>query len=183
MQRPQRNYALLDIRVPFLPEEAPSIDLRLVGAVERPPRALIGPVIGKVTDTTAVIMLEVEEPAVVTCILTDVLTRAAFKFVQVMPARRPKAFVASGLLPERRYAIHFVGIARWNRHRGVVTTAPSDDTLSSLTMAFVQGDRPDRLGASEKNPWQLLHEQLEYPWGGPDLVVHVGSQGRFPGRL
>ena len=176
MKRPQRNYALLDIQVPFQTKDIPTLDMRLIGAVERPPRALLGPVVGRVTDTTAVIMLEVEEPAVVTCVLTDVLTRAVFKFVQVLPGRRPKAFLASGLVPERRYAVHFIGIARWNRHRGVVTTAPSSNTLSSLTMAFVHGDRPDSLGASEKNPWKLLHEQLEFPWGGPDIVVHVGAQ-------
>ena len=48
--------------------------------------------------------------------------------------------------------------------------------MTSLSIAFVQKDRPNRLGVSDPNPWHLLHEQLEYPWGGPDLVVHLGGQ-------
>ena len=176
MARPQRNYAMLDIGVPFLEQEPPSLSLRLVGAVEQPPRALLGPIVGRVTSTTAVIMLEVEMPAVITCILTDLLTRKTYKFVNTMPGRRPKAFVASGLLPERRYAIHFNGIARWNQHRGAVTTTPDDDHVTAMSIAFVQSDRPNRLGAKDMNPWHMLHEQLEYPWGGPDVVVHLGGQ-------
>ena len=53
---------------------------------------------------------------------------------------------------------------------------PTDDNLRGLNLAFVHGDRPDRLGAKDANPWQLLHEQLELPWGGPDMVVHIGAQ-------
>lgn len=176
MARPQRNYALVDIKVPFLEEESPTLSLRLIGAVEQPPRALLGPIIGRVTATTAVILLEVELPAVVTCILTDVLTRKTFKFVNTMPGRRPKAFVARGLMPERKYSIHFNGIARWNQHRGGLTTTPEDDQIKSLSMAFVQSDRPNKLGVHDPNPWHMLHEQLEYPWGGPDIVVHLGGQ-------
>ena len=176
MARPQRNYALIDIQVPFLEQESPTLSLRLIGAVEQPPRALLGPIIGRVTATTAVILLEVELPAVVTCILTDILTRKTYKFVNTMPGRRPKAFVAKGLMPERRYAIHFNGIARWNQHRGGLTTTPEDDQITSLSLAFVQADRPNRLGVHDPNPWHMLHEQLEYPWGGPDVVVHMGGQ-------
>ena len=35
----------------------------------------MGPIIGKVTSTTAVIVLEVEELAVITCVLTDMPAR------------------------------------------------------------------------------------------------------------
>ena len=58
----------------------------------------------------------------------------------------------------------------------MVTTTPLDDHISGLSVAFVQSDRPNRLGAKDINPWHMLHEQLEYPWGGPDVVIHLGGQ-------
>ncbi len=177
MDRPQRNFALLDItELNPASDKDPHLELRIVGAVERPPRALLGPVVGRVTSTSAIVLLEVEKPGLVTCVLTDVLTRKKFTFMQPLRPRRPHAFTCTGLVPERRYHIHFVGIARWNQHRGAVTTCPTDDNLRGLNLAFVHGDRPDRLGAKDANPWQLLHEQLELPWGGPDMVVHIGAQ-------
>lgn len=175
MNRPQRNYALLEAVVPF-GSSPPSVSVSLIGAIERPPRALVGPIIGKVTSTTAIIVLEVEEPAVITCVLTDILSREVYKFVQMMPARRPKAFVARDLRPERRYELYFNGIAHWNQHRGALTTLAEDHLMSEMAVVTVHGDRPDRLDPSAPNPWRLIHEQLEFPWGGPDLVLHVGAQ-------
>ena len=44
MKRPQCNYALLKITTPFT-EQAPTVEARIVGAVERPARCLLGPIL------------------------------------------------------------------------------------------------------------------------------------------
>ena len=80
--------------------------MRLIGAIERATRALVGPIIGKVTSTTAVVLLEVEDSAIVTMVMTDILSRQTFRFSQRLQGRKPKSFVAKGLRPERRYLIH-----------------------------------------------------------------------------
>ena len=125
MKRPQRNYLSLNIKVESMYEK-PEMKVRLVGAIERATRALLGPVIGKVTSTTAVVLLEVEQSAIVTMVMTDILSRQTFRFSQRLQGRKPKSFVAKGLRPERRYLIHFEGISRWLQHRGAVTTLPTD---------------------------------------------------------
>ena len=173
MKRPQRNYVTLDIKVPSI-YEVPKMNVRMVGAVEKPTRALVGPIIGKVTADSAVVLLEVDRPAICTLVMTDVLSRQVFRFPRSMPGRQPRTFVANGLRPERRYLIHFEGIARWLQHRGAVTTLPIDP--ERLTCVCVQNDRVDEMEAGDDNPWHQIYKQLQFPWGGPDLILHVGAQ-------
>jgi hypothetical protein len=173
MKRPQRNFVTLDVKVASV-YEVPKMKVRMIGAIEKPARALVGPIVGKVTSTTAVVLLEVERAAIITCVLTDVLSRQVLRFPQNMPGRRPKAFVATGLRPERRYLIHFEGISRWLQHRGAVTTLPIDP--EQLTCVCVQNDRVEELEINDENPWHRIYEQLQFPWGGPDLIVHLGAQ-------
>ena len=173
MKRPQRNYLSLNIKVESMYEK-PEMKVRLVGAIERATRALLGPVIGKVTSTTAVVLLEVEQSAIVTMVMTDILSRQTFRFSQRLQGRKPKSFVAKGLRPERRYLIHFEGISRWLQHRGAVTTLPTDP--EELTFVCVHNDRVNEMEANDENPWHRIYEQLQYPWGGPDLIIHLGGQ-------
>ena len=70
-----------------------------------PVLALLGPVIGKVSATSAVVMLEVATRGLVRCVLTDSLTLEQHAVVRVMPARRPATFVFTTLLPGRRYEV------------------------------------------------------------------------------
>ena len=83
----------------------------------------------------------------VTMVMTDILDRSVYKFIQRLPARKPKSFVARGLQPERRYEIHFSGIARWYQHRGSVTTTTLEEDANRMNFCVVHGDRPERLAA------------------------------------
>ena len=173
MKRPQRNILTLNVKVNSIYEK-PEIKVRLIGAIERATRALVGPIIGKVTSTTAVVLLEVEDSAIVTMVMTDILSRQTFRFSQRLQGRKPKSFVAKGLRPERRYLIHFEGISRWLQHRGALTTLPTDP--EDLTFVCVHNDRLNEMEANDVNPWHRIYEQLQYPWGGPDLIIHLGGQ-------
>ena len=70
-------------------------------------QVLLGPVVGKVTHDTAIVLLEVDAAAIVTCVVTGVLEKGqggdAHRFTQRQPGRRPRVFVIPGLMPERRY--------------------------------------------------------------------------------
>ena len=48
-----------------------------------PVRALVGPIIGKVTSTSAVVLLEVDGQAVISCILVDVLSGEEHNYLRL----------------------------------------------------------------------------------------------------
>ena len=96
MKRPQRNILTLNVKVNSIYEK-PEIKVRLIGAIERATRALVGPIIGKVTSTTAVVLLEVEDSAIVTMVMTDILSRQTFRFSQRLQGRKPKSFCSQRL--------------------------------------------------------------------------------------
>ena len=59
-----------------------------------PVRALVGPIIES-HEHSAVVLLEVDGQAVISCILVDVLSGEGHELSTTMPARRPNAFSLS----------------------------------------------------------------------------------------
>ena len=59
----------------------------------------------QVSGTTAVVMVEVERRAVVTCVLVDELTQRTIRSMRRVPGRRPATFLMTNLEPEHRYAV------------------------------------------------------------------------------
>ncbi len=90
---------------------------RFVDVIERhdntDARVLLGPVIGKVTAHSAVLLIEVSARTVLTVTLTDPVSQHAVRMSQRMPARRPRSFVVTELRPRTRYEVSRV--KRWHR--------------------------------------------------------------------
>ena len=78
-------------------------------------QVLVGPVVGQVTMTSAVLMLETDLSAGVTCVVEDESTDKVVQVVsRVMTAGSPVAFKVSRLMPGQRYRARFEsGVLSW----------------------------------------------------------------------
>lgn len=85
--------------------EAPRLHCRIVSQQHELTDALLGPVIGKVTSSSAVILFEVSTRSVVKCTLTDCVTLQSHSQTRMMPGRRPATFHFNALLPQHRYEV------------------------------------------------------------------------------
>lgn len=140
-------------------------------------RVRVGPVIGKVTSTSAVVLLEVTLTAEVVVHLIPEGGGAAagvHSAKLLLPRNRPRAFLVEGLTPDTKYNVVFEGInAKDVRKRtGKVHTFPT--TPHHLRVAAVSCDRPERLKPGETNMWEVLANQISA--GEVDVVLHLGDQ-------
>ena len=62
-------------------------------------KVTVGPVIGLVTESTAIILLEVEWEAPVGCVVTDALSGERMTILNHLPKLRPHAFRVEGCVP------------------------------------------------------------------------------------
>jgi len=136
-------------------------------------RLLVGPVIGAVTSTTAIILVEIDACATVQlhlvpeegdpiCIEKD--------FYGSIPA----TFYVTDLRPDTKYQVAIGGVEGKfvRRHTGLVKTFPENP--SKLRVAVVSCDRPERHLDGEQLMWKKLWERVEA--GEIDLMLHVGDQ-------
>tara|TARA_B110000305_G_C19061673_1_gene457375 strand:+ start:12 stop:605 length:594 start_codon:yes stop_codon:yes gene_type:complete len=91
----QRNYVEALISTNFQSDS--KIDAQLVGQFFARVGCLVGPVIGKVTDERAIILIEVDHEAPICCKVADVISGAVLRSTKLLPARTPYAFVFDGL--------------------------------------------------------------------------------------
>jgi phosphodiesterase/alkaline phosphatase D-like protein len=129
----------------------------------------VGPVIGKVTDTTARILIEVDDNVQVTCDATDsnknVVTQTG-SFTK----DRPSVFKLEGLLPETEYEITFKGVtANYPKGRVRTFSANSDRLNVAAVSCNFLGRR------AETNLWADLRDRYVLP-GDIDLLLHLGDQ-------
>ena len=148
---------------------------------ERSTLVLTGPVIGTVTDTTAAVLLEVDERATITCVLSDAKGSPQLRTTMTLAAQEPGAFALTGLTPDTKYHVAFEGLAAAQeeelRARSVVIkTLPT--TINRLRLAAVSCDFPSRLSwsaqASGWSPWKELAEKTAA--GEIDVMLHLGDQ-------
>lgn len=142
-------------------------------------RVVVGPVVGRVTDTAAVVLLEVNQFATVTCIACVVTAaypqgRPVAQATLALPARRPKAFLLHGLVPGRKHVLVFSGVCAADAESRVAMFTTVLGTEPSLRVVAVTGDRPSALHPGADNPWQALHADVAA--GRVDVVVHMGCQ-------
>ncbi|TYZ58703.1 hypothetical protein PybrP1_003198 [[Pythium] brassicae (nom. inval.)] len=90
-------------------------------------RLVVGPVIGRVTQRSARILVEIDRPAEkCVCVLTDTTTKERLAVTMSIDACSPTVFKMDGLRPGGRYAISFEGIRTSDsRELGYVRTAPA----------------------------------------------------------
>jgi hypothetical protein len=187
----QRNYGECIVRASF--NEDSVIHAQLVGQYFARVGCITGPIIGKVTDASAIILVEVDNQAPVTCLVADVLSGAVLRSTKLLPPRRPFAFVFDGLEANRHYVVRFEGFVNANDFMGSFTTGSNfvakDESgkmsLSSnysLNLVFMSGEQgsggasPGEGEATEKPIWNLLSESTAHPWSGVDAIIHLGGQ-------
>jgi hypothetical protein len=130
--------------------------------------ATVGPVVGKVTATTARVLLETDSDAEAVCILEDhsgARRESRLRLQKGVPA----AFAVDGLEPERTYEIRFEGVS--GVPPGRVRTLP--EAPGRLTLAAVSCNDPRSGEGMER--WADLHRRWVEP-GEVDLVLHLGDQ-------
>jgi hypothetical protein len=135
----------------------------------------VGPVIGKVTADTAVILAECDNEVALTCILRDVLDGATHELSLQMPADRPMVFAFADIKPERRFTVKFKGVANASNpeRQGVVETlAPHPPSLNFLCMSM---DRPEHL-LENANLWNWVWEGESGSRRDIDIMMHMGGQ-------
>jgi len=142
----------------------------------------VGPVVGEVTSTTAIILLEVAFPRCsrvdVTC---DLYKKGSKELVHQqtvsLPYKSPKVFVFQddfALEPDTEYVAVFNGICRENAAKTFAKfkTKPEPEDIKNFRIIALSCDRPDRMLLGQKNPWYMLAKKSYHT----DVMLHLGDQ-------
>jgi hypothetical protein len=144
-------------------------------------RVVVGPVIGKVTQNTCRVLLELDRTAQVTCHISLIdelcpVGREVASVTKVLQRGIPHVFRVPGLTPGSRYAVCFSGIvesdaiARIGKFRAIRTDG------GSLCTAVLGAYDPLPVQAVTSTPeaMELVRERVMD--GEVDLVIHAGGQ-------
>lgn len=153
---------------------------------------ICGPIIGKVTDDSAIILIEVDNEAPITCLVSDCLSGAILRSTKLLTARKPHAFVFDGLESDRHYTVRFEGFVNADDRMGSFTTRRSEGANEnfSLNLVFMSGERgkvgggglsslTEEKKSEDGTPssiWSILGGASQHPWSGVDAVIHLGGQ-------
>jgi phosphodiesterase/alkaline phosphatase D-like protein len=127
----------------------------------------IGPVVGKVTDTTARVLVEADADAAVRCVLIDP-TETRHEVALALRGGRPAVFAFQGLAPETPYSVTFQGL---EARVGRVMTLPS--AARALNLAVVSCNFTTQRG--ETDLWEDLFTRY-VATGDVQVVLHLGDQ-------
>lgn len=142
----------------------------------------VGPVIGKVTDSTARILVECTHHNVqVTCVLTPEGSSERLALTQALERNRPRIFVFEDLKPGTLYDVSFEGALMmlddsrfrtlpkggWNLKDG----ASPKLAVASCNSVYTSREKPAN---SQSNLWNYLKTQMK---GGDkvDYLLHMGD--------
>lgn len=131
-------------------------------------KIILGPVIGKVTDTSARVLIETDDDVQVTCDATS--TNASATKTINCTKQRPAVFQLNNLSPGTEYALTFQGVSA-GYPKGRVRTFGTN--LDKLNVAAVSCNFLGRRGRSDM--WADLRDRYVMP-GDVNLVLHVGDQ-------
>jgi hypothetical protein len=129
----------------------------------------LGPIIGKVTETTARVLIEVNEDVEITCDAKPTNGSAVTQTVTSVKDR-PIAFQFDNLLPGREYAITFTGVSAGYPKGRIRTFKPNTDRLNVAALSCNYLGRRGR-----QDLWADLRDRYVMP-GDVDLVLHLGDQ-------
>ncbi|GLE06595.1 hypothetical protein PINS_up015989 [Pythium insidiosum] len=139
---------------------------------ECPAQVLVGPVIGYVDATSAVILLEVDRECDLICVVENALTGESHRIFEHFHARKPQSFYAAHLRSEHHYQVSFERIDRADQFRGSFKTParfPDSFDVIALTM-----NSPSSMGHlnSKSALWPTLAAEIsDAPFQAPDLTV------------
>lgn len=155
-------------------------------------QVLLGPVVGFVDDTSAVVLLEVDRDFDVISVITNPLTGESRRQFQHFQAKTPNSFFWTHLRPEHYYQISFVNIqsapsfqasfstvARFPRRFELV--ALCNDDLLSASEVGLNSDENDGGGGSQTSSattlWGSVADKAEnVPFARVNLTIHLGGQ-------
>ncbi|GMF11162.1 unnamed protein product [Phytophthora lilii] len=146
------------------------------------PKVLLGPVVGWVDDSCAVILLELDQDAVVPCLVNNPLTREYRRIFQRFRAHQANSFFITHLRSEHFYQVSFENIhhpkqltasfttvAKFPQHFDVVALCNESKPLN-FSDAMKENLRYREL-------WNTIAENtVEMPFVGLNLTVHLGGQ-------
>lgn len=143
-----------------------------------PPLVMCGPVVGKVTDTSAIILIELDEAGEVECIATSADGHTV-SHKRAFPAMKPRTFILEGLNPSTSYTYTFEGLAPSQKGeidalRCNIRTFGAAADIKEVNVFAQSCDRPDRLLPQDKNPWELLDDSCKAD--ACDIMLHLGDQ-------
>ena len=146
----------------------------------------LGPVVGEVTSTKVIILLEVKRRdsdtgkadlgmSMVRCDLYCRGDTAPTHSLDLeLPSRQPRVFVFSELEPNTEYVAVFNGInaAETPQVYAKFRTKPRGEDIKRFRILALSCDRPDRLMLGQVNPWhEIAKKSYNY-----DVILHLGDQ-------
>ncbi len=146
---------------------------------EHETRLLLGPVVGEVTESSAVIMIEadsdLDQDATLACHLYED-NGEAVEAVAIqekdLVVRKPMTFLFEDLVPGTAYKAVFVGLLGGTSTTSRFKTKP--EVIDSFKLLAFSCDRPSRLLLGQLNPWQSIAKTVKT--GRVDSVLHIGDQ-------
>ena len=139
------------------------------------PKILLGPVVGTVTSTTAIVLLEIDRAGPITCSIMNVTTSERRMVTRFCPKERPRSFFIQDLKPGTRYAIRFDGVSNSVDRRGGFTTLSEE----SPGLRFLAGstDSPSLTFKDRMTTWESIWKhQIAKKWAGADGMIRLGGQ-------
>ncbi|GMH50454.1 hypothetical protein TL16_g00775 [Triparma laevis f. inornata] len=159
--------------------------------ISSPPKLTLGPIIGKTTSTSAIILLEVDNPGCETtitlnCILTGHTVTLPPKFI---PGNKAFTFLATGLFPNSSYTIRIQGPTTNTPPDGIsgsLATMPTNPCALSFAVVNTNRVTSKEPGAENSeaaslvpNLWDVMLKDLserDLSPTSPDFVLHMGAQ-------
>jgi hypothetical protein len=140
-------------------------------------RLLAGPVVGEVTTSTAIIMMEIEGPDSffdLECQLyeNDTKDKPAFEIKQEVRTKRTFTLQFKDLKPNTRYTAIVNGIQTKDLYTRTATFKTKPEVIKNFRIIVVSCDRPARLLVGQTNPWMQLLKHVQRA----DVLLHIGDQ-------
>ena len=138
--------------------------------------------IGKVTATTALILVELDTATELTMYVSLVdpsipKGRVVSTVTNLCPSRRPTTISVTNLLPSESYIVTFSGVSRQCAEKRIGSFNTLDIADRTLRIITVSQDNPSAVLSGEHNVWATLAARILRKTLPPvDLVLHTGGQ-------
>ncbi|KAL4088463.1 hypothetical protein PRIC1_012883 [Phytophthora ramorum] len=149
-------------------------------------KVLLGPVVGWVDESCAVVLLEVDRNASVVCLVENPLTQESRRVFQRFFAEQANSFFITHLRPGHFYRVSFENVQCPEQFQASFTTVAKSPQQFDV-VAFCHENKalniPGMLDEESREPnlWHAIAENTrEVPFVGLNLTVHLGGQF-FPG--
>lgn len=139
-------------------------------------KILFGPVVGNVTSTTAIVIIEAssKECNEIQCQLfaNDQEEEPVALLHKDLGCQKPQAFVFQDLVPDTTYTAIFTNILSPTTKATFKTKKEED--MKTFKLIALSCDRPSRLLLGQLNPWKYINRIVKT--GRVDCVLHIGDQ-------